>query len=396
MKNRTLSQIKEFEHRFNSIKNSSGTHSPSMATLQDEFSDFKLNVDACFLSNPYATDLVMKYIDKELLQAGNLRKTLEYYPSQQNVLSKFLSKYLDVNSKNIFIGNGAIEIIQALIHKVVKKKIVLPIPTFSSYYEFAKDDINVVYYQLKKENNYRFNIDDFAEFVNKENPDTVVLINPNNPNGDYIPLSKMRRLLAKLNIVENVIIDESFIHFAWEDDSLDLVSSTSLFNEFDNVSIVKSMSKDFGIAGIRVGYGLMKSTLVESFLKNGYLWNVNGIAEYLIRLLCNETFLKEYEDARKKYVLECRNFFRGLSKIEGIHLYPTKSNFSLIQLPQNISSSFFVSALLCEFGVYIRTANDKIGLSGECVRVSVRREEENKIILKAIASIIKRFKGVTS
>ena len=396
MNDRTITQIKAFEHKFNNIKNSSGTHSPSMATLQDEFEGFSLKVDACFLSNPYATDLVMKYIKKDLLQTNKLRESIEYYPSQQHVLSKFLAQHIGIDSKNIFIGNGATEIIQALLHQVVNKKMVLAIPTFSSYYEFAKEEIDIVYFPLKKEENYVLNVNKYLEFIKKEQPDTVVLINPNNPNGDYLAYEQMDILLSGLKEVKNVIIDESFIHFAFESEALNLVSSTELFKKFENVIIVKSLSKDFGIAGVRIGYSLMKESLVKSFLKDGYLWNLNGIAEYLIRLISNDTFIKEYELVRKQYVAECQNFFKALEKIDALHVYPSQANFALIQLPENITSSFFVSALLCDFGIYVRTANDKIGLSGECVRVSVRRKEENQIVLNAITSVMKRFKDVVS
>ena len=386
-----LAKIKHFEAEFMHIKQEAGTHSPSMSTLRKNFPDFKIKIDACFLSNPYATDLVMEYLQKELLQDGNLRDVLEHYPSQQNALCEEFAKALHVKPEHLFIGNGAIEIIQALMQQVVEKKVVVPIPTFSSYYEFAREDTEVVYYELDKQNNYEFDVAKFADFIQKENPDTVILINPNNPNGAYMNQDKMRALLRALEDVKQVIIDESFIHFAYENEDMELVDSLPLFYEFDNVIIVKSLSKDFGVAGVRLGYALMQESLVKKLLAKGYLWNLNGIAETILKFFSQNQFQKRYEVIRKEYILECQNFFKGLENIEGLHVYPSQANFALIQLPSYVPSSLFVAFLLCEYGIYVRTANDKIGLNGECVRIAVRRAEENEQMLDAITQVMKQF-----
>lgn len=393
MSQATLAKIKYFESEFMRIKQEAGTHSPSMSTLRKTFPNFKVNVDACFLSNPYATDLVMKYLTKELFKEGKLKDIVEHYPSQQTALTNEFAGSLHVRPENVFLGNGAIEIIQALMHRVVGKKVVIPIPTFSSYYEFKKDDTEVVYYPLSEANNFHLNGQLFIDFIKNEAPDTVVLINPNNPNGGYIPLNDMRSLLKELTDVKQVIIDESFIHFAYEDISLNFVDTTSLFYEFDNVIIVKSLSKDFGVAGIRVGYALMQANLIERLLSNGYLWNLNGIAESIIKIISQKNFKQEYKLIRKKYIKVCQEFFNRLRLIQGIQVYPSLANFVLIKLPNTISASFFVSTLLCEYGIYVRTAGDKIGLNGEFVRIAVRTEEENKQMIDAISLVMKQFSG---
>ena len=136
------------------LKSKSGTHSPSIANIKEHIPDLKFKVDACFLSNPYATDLFISYLDKEIIQTNKFRDLLEFYPSQMGVIANKLSSVLDVSSDNIFVGNGAIEAIQAVIHRFVKKKILINIPTFSSYYEFVRDDVEVVYNNLLPENNF--------------------------------------------------------------------------------------------------------------------------------------------------------------------------------------------------------------------------------------------------
>ena len=346
-------------------------------------------MDACFLSNPYATELFLDYLKKDLIDTNKLKDVLEFYPAQNGVIADVISKSIDVDSKNIFVGNGAIEVIQAVMHNFVEKRVVVNIPTFSSYYEFARDDTEVIYYQLNKDENFKLDIQSYVNFVKSKNPDSVVIINPNNPDGGYIKYKDLRFILNNLKEVKNIIIDESFIHFAFEDSEYSLISATELFKEFSNVIVIKSLSKDFGIAGIRAGYGVMDQYKVAKLLKNGYLWNSSGLSEYFFRLYNRSDFFKEYEEVRKKYIAHAQEFFDELSKIPQIKVYPSMANFALIELLDGSTSSNFVSKMLIKYGVYTRTCSDKIGLNGEFIRIAARSQKENEIIVKAIKEIFK-------
>ena len=346
-------------------------------------------MDACFLSNPYATELFLDYLKKDLIDTNKLKDVLEFYPSQNGVIADVISKSIDVDSKNIFVGNGAIEVIQAVMHNFVEKRVIVNIPTFSSYYEFARDDTEVIYYQLNKDENFKLDIQSYVNFVKSKNPDSVVIINPNNPDGGYIKYKDLRFILNNLKEVKNIIIDESFIHFAFEDSEYSLISATELFKEFSNVIVIKSLSKDFGIAGIRAGYGVMDQYKVAKLLKNGYLWNSSGLSEYFFRLYNRSDFFKEYEELRKKYIAHAQEFFDELSKIPQIKVYPSMANFALIELLDGSTSSNFVSKMLIKYGVYTRTCSDKIGLNGEFIRIAARSQKENEIIVKAIKEIFK-------
>ena len=151
------------------------------------------------------------------------------------------------------------------------------------------------------------------------------------------------------------------------------------------------MSKDFGIAGVRAGYAIMDENRVICLLKNGYLWNSNGIAEYFFNLYTDKEFWDEYKKVRIKYIIDSKSFFEKLSKIKLIKSYPSKANFALIELPQQIDSDTFSSILLVKYGVYVRTCSDKIGLSKNFIRVASRSVKENNIILKSIKSLLKRY-----
>jgi len=366
------------------LKEAAGSHSPSIFTIAEELPELDIKVDACFLSNPYATDLFEKYLKKDLIETEKLRDVLEFYPSQNDVIAEVIGKSINVGKENIFVGNGAIEVIQAVMHQYVKNKVVVNIPTFSSYYEFAREDTEVVYYQLKKEDDYSLKTEEYLKFIKDEKPDSVVIINPNNPNGGYLKYKDLRYILNNLKEIENIIIDESFIHFAFEDSEYSLISATELFKEFSNVIVIKSMSKDFGIAGIRAGYAVMDKYKVSNLLKNGFLWNSSGLAEYFFRLYKQESFIEEYEIVRKKYIDEAQLFFKELSKIKEIKVSPSMANFALIELLDGSTSADFVSKMLIKYGVYTRTGSDKIGLNGEYIRVASRTKEENKVIIESM------------
>ena len=369
------------------LKKDSGTHSPSIQTITEFVPELTINVDACFLSNPYATELYMDYFKNEVIDQGKLRDLLEFYPSQNSVIAGFVSKAINIDSNKIFIGNGAIEIIQAITHRFAKEKLVINIPTFSSYYEFALESLNVNYFVLEKEADYNLDIEKYIKYIKEVKPDTIVFINPNNPTGNYIYKKDLIRILDELSFVENVIIDESFIHFAFEDELYNEITLSKLVNTYKNLYIVKSMSKDFGIAGIRAGYAIMAEEKVQELLKNGYLWNSNGLAEHFFRLYSRPDFVTKYQVVRKKYIKETQKFIKDITKVPGIKVYSSTANFVLVELPEGISSETITSILLIRYSIYVRNCDDKIGLDGNYLRIASRGKEENYHIVESLKEL---------
>jgi histidinol-phosphate/aromatic aminotransferase/cobyric acid decarboxylase-like protein len=374
--------------RIAELKAESGSHSPSIGTMLKEIPEIRIEIDACFLSNPYATDLFMKYFEQDLLQTNKLRAILELYPPQNYDISRYVSKAIDVDMRNIFVGNGAIEIIQAIMHRFVRRKVCVIVPTFSSYYEFVRPDTEIVYYRLKKENDYILDVEDYIRFVREERPDTIVIINPNNPNGGYIPKDDLQYLIKSLSDLENIIVDESFIHFAYESADMYQITSEELIERHPNLLIVKSMSKDFGIAGIRAGYAVMHADRVKTLTSNGFLWNVSGLADYFFKIYSDPIFQEEYDVVRKKYIMNTQLFINEVNNLNGIKVYPSKANFVLVELENGRSSFDFSMNLLVNHGVYVRDCSDKMGLEGDFVRVASRSFEENLKIIAAIKKTI--------
>ena len=273
---------------------------------------------------------------------------------------------------------------------VTGDKILVNLPTFSPYHEFARPDTQVVYNLLPKDEDFRFDPGEYLEKVRREQPDTVVLINPNNPDGGYIPFATLVAMLEEMQDVPNVIVDESFIHFACEGDDYAYRSLTHETHRFPNLMVVKSMSKDFGVAGIRAGYAVMSPDRVKSLLDNGFLWNSSGLAEYFFDLYSRPEFQVEYERKRVHYIRHSRRFFKALASMPGIHAYPTHANFMLIELKNGMTAEDLVCRLLVRRGIYARACDDKKGLEpGKFIRVASRTRSENRFVLRGFKDALR-------
>lgn len=361
------------------LKEQNGTHSPSINSIIEKIPEIQCNIDACFLSNPYATDLFMDRMKNDMFVGDQLKKYLELYPQQNKFVAKKISKYIGVPSENILVGNGAIELIEKFVGGM-KGKIMMSLPTFSSYYEFNSNNSEVVY---STEGLYSY--DSIVREYEKIKFDNLILVNPNNPTGHFIDQEEMLSIIEHFSHLNSIIVDESFIHFSTKDD-VNKVSISSMVNRYPNVILIKSMSKDFGIAGIRCGYAIMSADTVKQCLQKGFLWNSNGLSEYFVSLLEDESFIQKYEKCRIKFLNEFGDFYSKLKTIPQVEVYPSKTNFFLIDLKTKKAFDFFCW-MLVEKGIYIRSMDDKIGMGIDTdtfVRIAGKTEEENNYIIQSI------------
>ena len=375
---RLTASEKKFAQALAGIKHLSGSHSPSPAMLASLGVEVKR--DFCYLANPYATELFLKRFRKDFRSADRLRAAVELYPSQNRALAEKLERIAGVTSERIFVGNGAAEVIQAVLHTFVRKKILVPVPTFSPYLEFAQRVVRVETHQLRREKDFLLEPKRLLEDVRTHRPDAVVIINPNNPNGGYLNAAELQRLLRRLAHVRTVIVDESFIHFAGKR----IQSVASMVSKYPNLVVIKSLSKDFGIAGLRLGYAVMSKERVSALLSNGYLWNVSGFGEYFLDLLSDRKFMMAYEKARLRAIRDRDVFFEALKRIPRVRAYPSSANSLLLELSDGTKASNLMVALLLRHGIYVRTCYDKVGLKGEYIRVASRKGSENQMLLRAL------------
>ena len=380
---------REILSKIEQLSAKSGSHSPSLGTIQLVIPEIKVDIDACYLSNPLATDLFWSHFNADLLADPNhFKRMLEAYPSQNRAIAERLSGALGIDSNRLFITNGATEAIQAVLHNYASH-IHISIPTFSPYYEFAGPGTEVTKYQLDPASNFAVDPDEYVRSVLQSGADTAVMISPNNPDGYVIPDSDLDFILSKLQGLKTIIVDESFIHF---DDrptlSDQLPTLTGITEKYQNITVVKSMSKDFGIAGIRAGYAIMNPERVMELLVHGYLWNTSGIAEYFFGLFDRSEFLAEYRQELATYKTYIDKFTQKTSAFDFVQCFDTSANFQLMQMPAGISAEIVAGLLLARHGIYARSCGDKIGLNGEFLRVAIRAESENTKVLIALEDIL--------
>lgn len=377
---------------YEKLKSVSGSHSPSIETISEYIGYNPVKIDACFLSNPYATDLFFTYFKKLLENKSDFRKQIEFYPPVNRVISKRISRVIDVPAENIIVGNGAIEVIQMIMHNHLKGKICLPIPTFSPYYEYAKKDLDIHFFKLDKENNFEIVLEELISFIRINSINNLILINPNNPTGNYINKPLLINLLENLQDLDNIILDESFIDFSYDQGIIGRSVQTHIA-DYSNLTVVKSMSKDFGIAGLRCGYGVMSEEKVNQLLYNGYLWNVSGLSSYFFQVFEKKNFQQSYGLAKKKYLEETTMFFEKLQNLncEKFKFYPSKANFILLEIMNNSSSVQVMLDLVEQYGIYVRECSDKIGLDGQFLRIASRSRKENKVIFNSLVDYFSKF-----
>jgi histidinol-phosphate/aromatic aminotransferase/cobyric acid decarboxylase-like protein len=360
------------------LRAGSGSHSPSVAQIEQAIPGL-VQVDACFLSNPYATDVVMGRLRE--IPADRLERMVAHYPSQTPAVAAALAPHLRVPAQNLHLGNGACEVIQSLLASR-PGTVLLSVPTFSAYYEFAQGP--VVTHQLQPDDDFRLELDALEAMVYRHAPQTVVIINPNNPDGGPVATSSLVRFIERVHAsVGQIIVDESFSHFAGEEAP---ETVAPLVAQLPRLVVVNSLSKSHGIAGLRLGYAVMAARRVRE-LRESALWNLNTFAEWFCGLLGEPAFQADYEQARRRYVRDTRAFFGELGRAPGLRAHPTAANFALVQVDRPAGQ--VAGSLLAGHGIYVRDCGDKRGLDGDrFLRIASRTAQENQRILHAVHAVL--------
>lgn len=294
-----------------------------------------------------------------------------YPDSDSTRLRDHLEKYTGISKNQIIVGNGATEIIYNFSKAFLNKcNVSIPIPTFGEYESAAK--LNGARVSYFKTMNLNQDIDNFLKTISKNH--CIFVCNPNNPTG---VLTSQKNMLKILDLSHDksalVFVDECFIELA----SNPKESMVSKLYEFDNLFILRSMTKSFGLAGLRVGYGLGSKKMIEILNKIKIPWNVSGIAQNIaIRALSSRSHLEK----TRKLIEKERTFLnRSISKIPGFRCYDSGANFILIK--SKISSKQLQKKLLRK-NILIRDCSSFRGLDSKFIRIAVRTHGENLRLVK--------------
>lgn len=342
---------------------------------------FPKMLDYCYLVNPYFPP--SKIIDEMQANFGTL---ITQYPSGMKVNTLLASKCWGIKEEYILPGNGAAELIKLLMEQL-PGTIGITRPTFEEYPN-RRDKSTIVTF-VPQNNEYRYSAQDLIDYFGQHRADNILLINPDNPSGNFIPKQDIL-MLASWCERERVrlIVDESFVDFSnnWEHNTL-LHDST--LESHPNMLVIKSISKSYGVPGIRLGILCSADTQIISSLKSAVsIWNINSFCEYFMQIYTK--YEKEYKRACRRFIEERNLFEQQLRQISFLRIIPSEANYFLAEVLPPYTASSLVLKMLKEFNILMRDCSGKQGFDGkQYMRIAVRDHNDNTRLIESLKQLEK-------
>lgn len=333
-------------------------------------------LDFCYLVNPYFPP--QQLIDE---MKANFKVLLTQYPSGMRVNALLASRNFSVHQQNIIVGNGAAELIKCLMSHFDGATGFIH-PTFEEYPNRYKDKANIVFTPTNP--GFTYTADDLINFFNANPVRNLVLINPDNPSGNYIPMQDVLRIIkwAKESGVR-LIIDESFADFA--DERNNTLIRQDILDSSKDLYVIKSISKSYGVPGLRLGVMASGNTeLISALKKDVSIWNINSFAEFYMQI--EEKYKKDYERALENIRAERTRFQKALSRINGIKVFPSQANYVMVELVDGLSSKATTRELLTEKGIFVKDLAGKLG-GKQYLRIAVRNSEDNDMLISTLEQL---------
>ena len=342
---------------------------------------FPKMLDFCYLVNPYFSR--SKIIDE--MQA-NFRTLISEYPSGMKVNTLLASKCWGVKEDYIVPGNGAAELIKALM-EILPGTLGITRPTFEEYPNRREKESLVTF--VPQNNEYRYSAQDLIDFFGKNHADNILLINPDNPSGNFIPMEDTCVLAdwcEKKNI--RLIVDESFVDFSegWESNTL---LHDNILETYPHMLVMKSISKSYGVPGIRLGILCSADKEIISLIKKKVsIWNINSFCEFFMQIYTK--YEKDYKRACDKFIEERNDFESKLREISFLRLIPSQANYFLVEVLPPFTANGLVLKMLKEFNILMRDCSRKGGFDGkQYMRIAVRDHKDNTKLIESLKQLEK-------
>ena len=340
---------------------------------------FPKMLDYCYLVNPYFPTRRMK---DEL--RSSFDTLLTEYPSGMYVNSLLAGKYFGVRQDYMVVGNGAAELIKSLMEQCQGKMGVV-YPTFEEYPNRLEKDAIVSY--IPDGEDLQYDEQDLMTFFADKDIQHLLLINPDNPSGNFIPMEGLLRLLkwAKERGIQ-LIVDESFVDFS-DDFEHNTLLRNDILEDNSHLAVMKSISKSYGVPGLRLGVLASADVeLIRRIRKDISIWNINSFAEFYMQIFGK--YEKEYKQACHQFIAERRRFEALLKEIPYIRLIPTQANFFCLEVIDKYSSAELTKLLLERYNIMVKDCNSKTSLKGRnYIRISVRDEQDNDALIAALREL---------
>ena len=339
---------------------------------------FPKMLDFCYLVNPFFPS--QRMLDE---MKTSFQTLLTEYPSGMKVNALLASKCWGVSEKYIVPGNGAAELIKFLMDNLNGKLGVIR-PSFEEYPNRYQGEVVTF---IPQNSDFRYTGQDIIDYYANKDIANLLLINPDNPSGNFIPKDDILKVAdwCKLNQVR-FIVDESFVDFS-EDYEICSMLDDTILESYPNMIVVKSISKSYGVPGLRLG--IMASAdevLIKEAKKYVSIWNINSFAEFFMQIFTK--YSKDYHKACGSFQAERADFLSKLCEIPFIHVMPTQANFVLCEVKEPYSSMEIVKRMLREHNILLSACSAKKGLQGgKYLRIAIRGHQDNARLIEAFKQL---------
>ena len=334
--------------------------------------DWKIKVNA------NESNLNLPPIVEERLMSRFASIAFNRYPNEQvDTLAEQIAANFHLQRENVLIANGSSEILEKLFFAFGgrSRKIVYPQPSFSMYKIYAKFSASIgVPVDLRED--YTFDAEAFVSAIEESKASLAVICSPNNPTGTKIPLRDIEYVAKSIkNMSCALVIDEAYVEF-------DGGTAMHLLKEYPYMMIARTFSKAYGLASARVGYLLAAKDIIAMVGKACMPYHVNVLSAVTADIVYQ--MRDEYVPRIQMAIAERKRMSELLSKLDGMTVYPSATNFILVKHPKAVA----INDYLVSLGIGVRSFGDAPRLNN-CLRISMGTREENDTWYKAIADFIK-------
>lgn len=333
-------------------------------------------LDFCYLVNPFFPP--QRLMDEV---KANFEVLFTQYPSGMKVNSLLAGKNFGVCQENIIVGNGAAELIKSLMG-LLHGRTGMVRPTFEEYPNRYPEEERVAF--VPENDDFAYRACDLTAFFGSRQIENLILINPDNPSGNYIPKADLLVLIAWAKEREiNLVVDESFVDFSDECSEATLIEQ-ELLDGNPHLYVVKSISKSYGVPGLRLGVLASGNRAAISWMKKDVaIWNINSFAEFYTQI--EEKYKKDYLLSLTKLREERRCLEQRLGGIPGIRVIPSQANYIMVEVMNGMTSRELTKRLLLGHHIFIKDLSDKIQKDGrQFLRIAVRDAKDNGKLVKAL------------
>lgn len=307
------------------------------------------------------------------------------YPDRNYTsLKQVISRYCGCIPENVVVGNGSTELISLLISQRSAKRALVLGPTYSEY----ERELNLTggllsYYNLKETDDFILDTEDFINSI-PSGTDLVIICNPNNPTSSALTQSDMEKIVGFCRAQDIfVMIDETYVEFAPD---IAQITSIPLTKHYDNLMVIRGVSKFFAAPGLRFGYGITSNhEFLSMLLTHQNPWSLNSIGAFAGELLLQD---REYIGKTRRLILSERSkLYRQLETLDTFKVYMPYANFILLRILKESVTSFQVFEAAIHEKLMIRDCSSFQSLNGDFVRFCIMKPEDNERLMKVFKNI---------